>query len=225
MPRAAAGPLAPAPGDRLPEAARAIATAPLARRLASVAYEGLLLGAVLLGSGFVLAPLVSPGGGAPPVGPLPLPAVAARMFLFAALFGVGALYFCWSWTGGRRTLPMKTWRVRLRLRRGTAVDRRSAVIRYLPAWIGPALALLAYVALRPTGEARHALWLMALNYAWAWVDPDRQFLHDRIAGTRILSDPEMTDGPPAAGWRFATIVPGPTFNDPPRAGQERPRRQ
>ena len=31
---------------------------------------------------------------------------------------VGALYFCWSWTGGRRTLPMKTWRLRLTRRDG-----------------------------------------------------------------------------------------------------------
>jgi uncharacterized RDD family membrane protein YckC len=158
------------------------------RRLASVAYEALLLGAVLLGAGFLLAPWVSPTGGTTASGPVPLPASTARLTLFAALIGVAALYFCWSWTGGRRTLPMKTWRLRLTRRDGAPVDRRSAVIRYAVAWVGPALALGAYIALKPTGAARYALWLAGLNYAWAWIDPDRQFLHDRIAGTRIVRD-------------------------------------
>jgi len=36
------------------------------------------------------------------------------------------------------------------------------------------------------GYARSAVGLLALNYAWALVDPDRQFLHDRIAGTRLV---------------------------------------
>jgi uncharacterized RDD family membrane protein YckC len=190
MPPAAGGPLTPASGGHPTANARAITPASLARRLASVAYEGLLLGAVLLALGFLLAPWVSPRSGAPAGGLLPLPAMPARMLLFAAVCGVGALYFCWSWTGGRRTLPMKTWHLRLTRSDGTPVGRRSAAIRYLAAGIGPALALLAYAALKPAGEARHALWLMALNYAWAGIDPDRLFLHDRIAGTRIVRDPE-----------------------------------
>jgi len=34
------------------------------------------------------------------------------------------------------------------------------------------------------------LWLVVagFNFLWAAVDPDRQFLHDRIAGTRIVRD-------------------------------------
>ena len=184
----AAPPPAPAPGDPLPGPSRPLPPVPLVRRLAAVAYEGLLLSAVLLCAGFLLAPMVAIRSGTPPVGPLPLPAAPARVLLFAALFGVGALYCCWMWTGGRRTLPMKTWRIRLTLRDGAHLDRRSAIVRYLAAWIGPLLALLAYLALKPTGQARYALWLLALNYAWAWADPERQFLHDRIAGTRIARD-------------------------------------
>jgi hypothetical protein len=40
--------------------------------------------------------------------------------------------------------------------------------------------------LRPLGHGRWALAALALNYAWAFVDMDRQFLHDRIAGTRLM---------------------------------------
>jgi len=188
MPRAAAGTPAPATGDRPRHEPGPLAPASLVRRLASVAYEGLLLGAVLLGTGFLLSTWVSPRSSAPIAGPIPLPGLTARLALFAALFAVAALYFCWCWTGGRRTLPMKTWRLTLTLSDGRPVDRRSAMIRYAAAWAGPVLALLAYVALKPTGAGRYALWLAGLNYAWAWIDPDRQFLHDRIAGTRIVRD-------------------------------------
>ena len=33
-----------------------------------------------------------------------------------------------------------------------------------------------------------AAWLLVVNFLWAFVDPERQFLHDRIAGTRIVTD-------------------------------------
>jgi uncharacterized RDD family membrane protein YckC len=169
--------------------------APLARRLAAVAYEALVLSALLLMAGFVLAPAVSPGPTAVVQGTWPVPSLAARILSFAAMFGVGALYFGWSWTGGRRTLPMKTWRMRLVMRDGrAAVTPGTALIRYCAAWVGPGLALLAYAALTPTGHARGALWLAAFNYAWAWVDPDRAFLHDRIAGTRIVVEARSLAG-------------------------------
>ncbi len=159
------------------------------RRLAAAGYEALLLGAVLLLAGLVLAPAISPAPGASVHRPLPIPSFAARALSFAALLGVGALYFGWSWSGGRRTLPMKTWRMRLVRRDGAAVTPRTALLRYGAAWIGPAAALLAYAALAPGGHGGAAPWLAALNYAWALVDPAGLFLHDRIAGTRIVADP------------------------------------
>ena len=42
-----------------------------------------------------------------------VPPPPARVALFCVLFSVVALYFAWSWTGGRRTLPLKTWRMRV----------------------------------------------------------------------------------------------------------------
>ena len=54
--------------------------------------------------------------------------------------------------------------------------------------IGPALALVGYATLRDTGHAGWAAWLLAVNFAWAAVDRDRQFLHDHIAATRIVAD-------------------------------------
>ena len=85
-----------------------------------------------------------------------------------------------------RTLPMKTWRLRLRASDGRNATLSQAIARYLACWIGPTLAVGAFAALNPLEYGRWALALLPFNYAWALVDRDRQFLQDRIAGTRLL---------------------------------------
>jgi uncharacterized RDD family membrane protein YckC len=76
------------------------------------------------------------------------------------------LYFVWCWHRGGQTLPMKTWKLRLVSADGGPVSVRRAALRYL-------LACLS-VGLAGTG------------LVWAVFDRDRQFLHDRLAGTRIV---------------------------------------
>ena len=174
-------------------------SAPLLRRLAALLYESLLLGAVLLLAGFALAAIVSPAPEASAVRALQLPALPARMLMSAALFVVAGGYYVWSWTGGRRTLPMKTWRMRLARDGDAPIDVRTALTRYVAAWIGPLLVIPAYVGLQPTGHPRLAFWLLGVNYAWALVDRDRQFLHDRIARTRLVDDPPPASLSSAAG--------------------------
>jgi len=143
--------------------------------------------ALVFMTGFLLLPLVSPGTAATAT-QLTIPPVPARVALFCILFAVVALYFVWSWTGGRRTLPMKTWRMRIAGADGRPPDARTALLRYLAAWIGPALGIVGYAFLRDRGAGVLALVPLALNFLWAGVDRERQFLHDRIAGTRILRD-------------------------------------
>ncbi|HQR09931.1 MAG TPA: RDD family protein [Casimicrobiaceae bacterium] len=156
-------------------------------RLGAALYEGLLATALVFITGFLMLPLVTPGTAASATD-LSVPPLPARVILFCVLFSVVALYFVWSWTGGRRTLPLKTWRMRIAMPDGASPSRKTALLRYLAAWIGPSLALVAYVLLRPGGHGDLALGLAALNFIWAIGDPDRQFLHDRIAGTRIVRD-------------------------------------
>ena len=75
------------------------------------------------------------------------------------------------WTHGGQTIAMKTWRIRVESAEGGAVGTGRAVRRYLFALLGAAAA--------------------GLGYLWALVDRDGQFLHDRLAGTRLadLRDP------------------------------------
>jgi uncharacterized RDD family membrane protein YckC len=160
------------------------------RRYAALSYEGLLLAAVVLLAGFLTLPATRSATG----GTLTLPPLPARVFSFCLIFGLAGLYFIWCWTGGRRTLPMKTWRMALVRADGQTVDARTAVLRYLATWIGPLAALLTYALLHPRNLGAHAAWWLALNYVWPIVDPQRQFLHDRIAGTRLV----MAPAPPSS---------------------------
>jgi len=159
--------------------------ASLWRRYAALGYEGLLLAAIVLLVGFLTLPAMRPAVGEGPV--LAVPPLPARVLSACFVFAAAGLFFTWSWTGGRRTLPMKTWRLALVRSDGGVVDAKTAVARYVAAWIGPAASLLAYTALQPANLGGHSAWLVALGYLWPLVDPDRQFLHDRIAGTRIVT--------------------------------------
>jgi len=77
--------------------------------------------------------------------------------LFVAVVFAG--YFLWCWLRGGQTLAMKAWGIKL-----VDVTPRKAVLRFL-------LALL----------------LLPASVAWALFDRDRQFLHDRLAGTRLVN--------------------------------------
>lgn len=165
----------------------------LARRLVASLYESLLLGAMAVAIGVILLPFLSPGATAS--GTLALPRPGARALLSACLFAVFGAYCVWLWSGGRRTLPMRTWGLALVTTGRGAVSLQRAAARYVAGWVGPACAVAAYLAMRPYGHRRWALALLAANYAWALVDRDRRYLHDRLAGTRLV----RASAPPTPG--------------------------
>ena len=186
--------------------------APLLRRYAALGYEGLLLAAVVLLAGFLTLPATRsetrPGGLAAraemPAGRLALPPLPARVLSACVVFGAAGLYCVVFWSHGRRTLPMKTWRLALVRSDGRALDAKTAVLRYLCAWIGPGASLAAYAALQPANLGAHAAWLVPIGYLWPFVDPERLFLHDRLAGTRLV----MAPADPSSGARAprATLI-------------------
>jgi len=149
------------------------ALASIRRRLAALGYEALLLVAMAFVAGFVFLPFLRHDVSRQT---LTIPSSVARAVMFCTLVAAAGLYYAWCWSDGRRTLPQKTWRLRLVDRRGKPPTRKRALVRYLACWIGPALALVGYATLQRTGHARNALAFAALNYCWAIVDPERQFL-------------------------------------------------
>jgi len=79
---------------------------------------------------------------------------------------VFGLYFLWCWLRGGQTLPMKTWKVRLTSADGGNIGALQGATRYIAAWI--------------------SLLCLGVGFLWAIFDRDRQFLHDRLAGTRLI---------------------------------------
>jgi uncharacterized RDD family membrane protein YckC len=88
-----------------------------------------------------------------------------RLVFQAYLLGCAGLYFILSWRWGGQTLAMKTWRIRLVDAQGGRPSWRQCGLRYLLAVFG--------------------LLVAGLGFLWAIWDSDRQFLHDRLAGTRL----------------------------------------
>jgi uncharacterized RDD family membrane protein YckC len=85
------------------------------------------------------------------------------------IVGVLFAYLSAFWLRSGQTLAMKTWRIRLVQQNGDALTFRQAVLRFVLALLG--------------------LLLAGAGFWWAWFDRDRQFLHDRIAGTRLIRLP------------------------------------
>lgn len=111
----------------------------------------------------------------------------------AVFFLVAALYFIHDWSASGHTLAMKTWRIKL-IKPGYArVPLRPAALRYLLAWgwFLPALLVCHFMHLRSIGQVSLALSIGIVVWALtAFLDKDRQFLHDRIAGTRVIALPK-----------------------------------
>ena len=89
-----------------------------------------------------------------------------RHALQAWIVLVVGFYFVWFWTRGGQTLPMKTWHIRLVREDGGVVNTGRSIHRF-------ALAVIGTLAL-------------GFTFLWALLDRDRQFLHDRLAGTALV---------------------------------------
>ncbi len=132
------------------------ATPTLFRRLISALYEILLLIGVT--AVFVLLPQT--------IYAMTQGHTAPSALLLLNLTLVLGVYFVWFWSHGGQTLAMKTWKIRLVDAQGTPVTKPRALLRFLLCW--PSWGLLG------------------AGLLWAIFDSDHQFLHDRLAGTRLI---------------------------------------
>lgn len=170
-------------------------TPSIKRRLTAMVYETFLLAAVEMLA--VALWLVVTGNRHDPV---------FQHGLRAWLFLVTGAYFVYSWTNSGHTLAMKTWRLCVVTDSGARLPLRTAVLRYLAAWgwFLPALLVCWLAGLHGKGEMAAALALGIAAWSMtALCDQDRRFLHDRLAGTRIVAIPKVPavagdDAAPAA---------------------------
>lgn len=160
----------------------------LFRRIASLAYEALIAAAILLAGGFAftggaaaLRALTGAGSAEPGAAER-----ALMQLLLAVLLGA---YFVPSWVRGGQTLAMKAWKLRVVQLDGRGVDARRALVRFALAALALGSGLTAALWLWQHPDSL-AGWLAILpgtvDLAWAAGDRDRQFLHDRLSGTRVV---------------------------------------
>ncbi len=160
---------------------------PLPRRMACWLYEGTLLFGVVFGTGlfffgllFVTAHLV----------PALLPmrdAFNNRYSLQAYVFLVLAFYFTWFWAKGQ-TLAMKTWHIRVVDRQGRPLTPARALLRFGLSWVWVLPPLAAGGLYRLPG-AEVSVLFVGWVLVWAILarfHPQKQFLHDAMAGTRLV---------------------------------------
>lgn len=106
---------------------------------------------------------------------------------------VTAAYFIYCWTDSGHTLAMKTWRIKLVKLGHARVPVKTAALRFVLAWGWFLPALLASWALGLRGKEMAVAFMVGIA-AWAltaFLDKDRQFLHDRLAGTRLIALPKV----------------------------------
>ena len=155
------------------------------RRLACFVYEGMLLFGVVVIAGYLYGALTQQRH-----------ALQGQHGLQAFVFLVLGIYFTWFWSAGRQTLAMKTWHIRLVDREGCSLSQVRAACRYLLSWLW-FLPALAGAGLAGHGDGvRVGLWLaggVCAHVALACLLPGRQYLHDWLAGTRLV------DARPVAG--------------------------
>ena len=160
-----------------------LATAPsLMRRMASFVYEGLLLFGIGLIPGALGALFVALTGHQHPL--------QSDTSLRVITFVIYAVYFSWFWSARGQTLPMQTWHIRVVTADGAPLSQGRALLRFIAAcgWFAPAT-LIAELNHWTRWQGLGAIGVGVVAYALlALVQPQRQFLHDVLCGTRLIDD-------------------------------------
>jgi uncharacterized RDD family membrane protein YckC len=153
---------------------------PLLRRLACMLYESTLVFGIAMGAGLAFSISAGMRSGMDQRRPL----------LLAFLVVVLGIYFVWCWTRGQ-TLAMKTWGIRVVDRRGQPLGQLRALFRYACSWLWvlPPLAFVAPMKASVAGMFTALLGWLALLALASNFQPQRQFWHDVLAGTRLVPAP------------------------------------
>jgi uncharacterized RDD family membrane protein YckC len=166
----------------LPASSLAVGSFPvpsLKRRLACFVYEGVLLFGVLMIAGYLFSSLTQQRH-----------ALVGRHGLQAFLFIILAVYFTWFWSRGGQTVAMKAWHIKLVGGDGRPPSQARALVRYVLSWLwfAPALATLYLSGASGLPAIFGLLTFGVLAYAaLIWLNPQRQFLHDVVCATRLVT--------------------------------------
>ncbi len=163
-------------------------SASLLLRMACWLYEGMLMFAVAFIATWLFSTL----------GQMRNAMDARHPLLQGFLFVVFGVYFVWFWHRGQ-TLAMKTWHIRVVDLQDRPISQRRALARYALSWLWfvPPLAVMAFF--KPSG-GQVVLVIMAWVLVYALLSrlhATGQFVHDALAGTRLVKHAPMSKSLPA----------------------------
>ena len=150
-------------------------------------YEGVLMFGVMWIAGYLFGTLSQTRN-----------ALDNRLGLQVFLFVVFGIYFVWFWHKGQ-TLAMKTWHLRLVDVHGKAISQWRAAARYALSWLWFVPPLAAIAPFKLTGGETVVI-VMGWVVFYALLSrfhQQRQFMHDALAGTRLISHAPMSKIIPA----------------------------
>ncbi len=143
-------------------------------------YEGILLFGVVFAAGLVFSVAAQMRSGID----------ERRWLLDAFLFVVFGIYCTGFWSRGQ-TLAMRTWNIKVVDRHGRRLTQGRALMRYIFSWLW-VLPPLAALQSKHFGLAEVGIVFVGWVAFWALLSrfhPERQFLHDAMAGTRLVHAP------------------------------------
>jgi len=141
----------------------------LLRRLASLLYDGFIVGAIWMLIGFILQLVVGPDTSQLIDGQVQTDPVLDNI-LFVLMVVSCAGFFLWFWTRGGQTVGMLAWRIKVVDLEDRNISVRQAGLRFLLAW--PAFSLLG------------------AGYLCLYIDAQGDALHDKLSGTKVVVVPK-----------------------------------
>lgn len=157
------------------------------RRLASLFYESLLIGAITAGAGMLIGAINTFIAHQ-----LPILSAVLPLSTTVLLLGAWWFYFKLNWVRESQTLAMRVWKIGLTDQQGRKPHLKQLRIRFVWACIFLVfIPLLAYALLHhmvqiPSSTAAFvALSWWILPWGFALFNPRRQFLYDFLSGTEL----------------------------------------
>ncbi len=153
------------------------------KRFAAMMYEGVLLFGVVFTADYLFDTLTQSKH-----------ALMFRPGRQAWLFIAIGIYFLLCWHRGGQTLPMRAWHIKLVDANGKRPSFKQLLARYFLLWPVPlaGMALIYSLVLLTGWPAIYSFAIVTpfLVFVPSWFSSDGQFLHDRLAGTKIVDIPK-----------------------------------
>lgn len=138
------------------------------RRLAALLYDGFLVAAIWMFLGYIVQFIFGVDSNQLVDGRVQTDPIQ-DVVLFTLMLGSAAGFYCYFWLRSGQTLGMLAWRLQVQNRHGGKLSLQQALWRFVLAW--------------------PAFFAAGLGYLWLYLDSNKDAVHDRLSGTKVVLVP------------------------------------